>query len=111
MLYAGVYDLMGNSPLQLDLLLHTLLRGLYLLGIPMVINFALFYVHFAILTQSGPGNAFVSRGFRNSLEVSHQWSPLILVGGCLNVEYNLWYCAVGVCGVSSCYRTVSQCNM
>lgn len=55
--------------LQLDLFIHTLLRATYLLGIPVVMNFVLFYVHFAILTQAGPGSAFVSNAFQNSLEV------------------------------------------
>ena len=44
-------------------------RGLYLLGIPLLINVVLFYIHFAILTQSGPGNAFVSTEFQDTLEV------------------------------------------
>ena len=94
MLHAGDSICNGNSPPQLDLMLHTLLRGIYLLGIPMVMNFALFYVHFAILTQSGPGNAFVSRGFRNSLEVSQS---LILVGGVSHLGNRSFLSAVSAC--------------
>ena len=56
--------------LQLELLTHMLFRGLYLLGIPMLMSFGLFYAHFAILTNAGPGNAFVSQSFQNTLEVS-----------------------------------------
>lgn len=57
----------------------------------MAMNFVLFYLHFAILTQAGPGAAFVSHAFQNSLQVnqsgtlSDQWfntislSPLNLL--------------------------------
>lgn len=63
-----LWQLIGDPAINLlDLLLHTLLRGLYLLGIPMAMNLALFYIHLLILVQSGPGNAFVSKPFRNSL--------------------------------------------
>ena len=55
--------------LQGDLFIHTLLRAFYLLGIPMAMNFVLFYLHFAVLTQAGPGAAFVSHAFQNSLQV------------------------------------------
>ena len=44
-------------------------RGLYLLGIPVLVNIFLFYIHFAILTQSGPGNGFVSLPFQDTLLV------------------------------------------
>ena len=57
--------------LQLVLVRHTVLRGVYLLGIPLLGNLLLFYVHLCLLSQAGPGNAFVSLAFRNSLEVSH----------------------------------------
>ena len=57
-------------PLQLRLFQHFLLRGVYLLGIPLLMNLALFYLHFVFLSQAGPGNAFVSMAFRNSLEVN-----------------------------------------
>lgn len=50
-------------------MLHVLLRGVYMLGIPLAISLLLFFIHFSILTNSGPGNAFVSRPFRNSLIV------------------------------------------
>lgn len=56
--------------LQLRLFQHALLRGVYLLGIPVAMNLLLFYLHFLLLTQAGPGNAFVSIAFRNSLEAS-----------------------------------------
>ena len=53
----------------MKLLQHALLRGIYLLGIPLLMNVTLFYLHFLFLSQAGPGNAFVSIAFRNSLEV------------------------------------------
>ena len=46
-------------------------RGIYLLGIPLLMNFALFYVHFALLSNSGPGNAFVSIPFQDTLKVKY----------------------------------------
>ena len=63
-------------PLQGDLFIHTLLRAFYLLGIPMAINFVLFYLHFAVLTQAGPGAAFVSHAFQSSLQVRSSFSTL-----------------------------------
>lgn len=48
-------------------------RGIYLLGIPLLMNFALFYVHFAILSNSGPGNAFVSIPFQDTLKVEYNY--------------------------------------
>ncbi len=32
-------------------------------------NIIIFYVHFLVLNQAGPGNSFVSLPFRNSLQV------------------------------------------
>ena len=40
-----------------------------MLGIPLVISLLLFFIHFTILINSGPGNAFVSRPFRRTLNV------------------------------------------
>jgi dolichyl-phosphate-mannose-protein mannosyltransferase len=54
--------------LQMELFVHMAYRGIYLLGIPLLMNIALFYLHFLILTNSGPGNAFVSLPFQNTLE-------------------------------------------
>lgn len=66
-----------TSPSQLTFLKHTVVRGLYLLGIPALLNLLLFYLHFLLLTQAGPGNAFVSQAFRNSLEGTVDLSPTV----------------------------------
>lgn len=60
-----------NPPLHKDLIqlfTHMAYRGIYLLGIPLLMSFALFYMHFTILTKAGPGNAFVSIPFQDTLE-------------------------------------------
>ena len=44
-------------------------RGAYLLGIPLLMNFALFYIHFYVLVNAGPGSAFVSLDFQDTLKV------------------------------------------
>ncbi|KJE93871.1 mannosyltransferase, variant [Capsaspora owczarzaki ATCC 30864] len=51
-----------------DLLLHFLVRALGLIAIPMVIYATSFYIHFAILNTSGPGNAFMSSDFVSGLK-------------------------------------------
>ena len=68
---------------QIDLLLHILLRGVYLLGIPLLISLLLFYIHFSILIYSGPGNAFVSKPFRKSLIVSFIFNSLLFLFHCI----------------------------
>ncbi len=68
-----------TSSLQADLALHSLLRGVYLLGIPLLMNVFLFYIHFAVLSQAGPGNPFVSLPFRNSLQVLSNIIQLVCI--------------------------------
>lgn len=73
-----LWQLMGDIELALvDLSLHILLRGIYLLGIPVLFNISLFYIHLLLLTQSGPGDAFVSKAFRSSLQSTHTPHPQI----------------------------------
>lgn len=43
---------------------HAVARASLLLGIPLVIYLAVFYVHFSVLTLEGPGSAFMSSAFR-----------------------------------------------
>lgn len=56
---------------QIELFTQMGFRGGYLLGIPLVMNLLLFYAHFAILINSGPGNSFVSVDFQDTLKVPH----------------------------------------
>lgn len=42
-------------------------RAIGLIAIPFVIYLSFFYVHFALLTQSGPGDNFMSPDFQETL--------------------------------------------
>jgi dolichyl-phosphate-mannose-protein mannosyltransferase len=71
-----LWQLIADTTIDLlDFLLHFLLRGVYMLGIPLVISLILFFVHFSILVNSGPGNAFVSKPFRNTLTGAVETTP------------------------------------
>ena len=49
--------------------MHMAHRGAYLLGIPILLNLVLFYIHFYVLVRAGPGNAFMSLDFQETLQV------------------------------------------
>lgn len=42
-------------------------RAIGLIVVPFIIYLSFFYVHFAILTQSGPGDTFMSPAFQETL--------------------------------------------
>ncbi|RLV87608.1 Dolichyl-phosphate-mannose--protein mannosyltransferase 1 [Meyerozyma sp. JA9] len=46
---------------------HIALRGSILLGVPAVLYYAFFVVHFQVLTNDGDGSAFMSSAFRSTL--------------------------------------------
>lgn len=66
-----LWHLLGSLQLDtLDLLLHLTARILCLIVVPIVLYFAIYYVHFALLTTTGPGSAFMSREFVSGLRQS-----------------------------------------
>jgi len=46
---------------------HFTARAIGLIVVPFVIYLSFFYVHFAVLTQSGPGDSFMSPAFQETL--------------------------------------------
>lgn len=46
---------------------HFAARAIGLILIPFVVYLSFFYVHFAILTKSGPGDTFMSPQFQETL--------------------------------------------
>ncbi len=46
---------------------HFMARALGLILLPFIIYLSFFYVHFAVLTQSGTGDAFMSPAFQETL--------------------------------------------
>ena len=44
-----------------------LVKQIYFAAIPLVIYFGIFWIHFALLTKSGTGDAFMSTGFQKTL--------------------------------------------
>ncbi|KAK9765558.1 Dolichyl-phosphate-mannose--protein mannosyltransferase 4 [Basidiobolus ranarum] len=51
-----------------DMAKHFMARALCLIVVPLVIYLSFFYIHFAILTKSGSGDAFMSSTFQATLE-------------------------------------------
>ncbi|ORY05207.1 glycosyltransferase family 39 protein [Basidiobolus meristosporus CBS 931.73] len=47
---------------------HFMARALSLIVVPVIIYLSFFYIHFAILTKSGTGDAFMSNSFQATLE-------------------------------------------
>ena len=50
-------------------------QGLTLLLVPVVVYIASFAVHFALLPDTGPGDAFMSQEFQATLKGSPSYSP------------------------------------
>ena len=46
---------------------HFSARALCLIVLPMMIYLSFFYIHFAVLIKSGPGDAFMSSSFQTEL--------------------------------------------
>ena len=62
------YDI--PSPLMLSqdyFTRHFMARAMGLIIVPFIIYLSFFYVHFAILVQSGPGDSFMSPAFQETL--------------------------------------------
>ncbi|KAI8376364.1 O-mannosyltransferase [Radiomyces spectabilis] len=60
---------------------HFIARCVGLIALPIIVYLGSFYIHFAVLTFSGPGDVFMSADFQNTLQLS----PLRLQS--LDVEY------------------------
>jgi dolichyl-phosphate-mannose-protein mannosyltransferase len=59
-------------------------RAIGLIVVPFVIYLSFFYVHFAILVQSGPGDTFMSPAFQetlagNEMLLNSHGMPLLLI--------------------------------
>ncbi|XP_064395458.1 protein O-mannosyl-transferase 1-like isoform X2 [Halichondria panicea] len=84
-----LWQLLADKAIDVtELALHVLLRGVYLLGIPLLMNIIIFYVHFLVLNQAGPGNSFVSLPFRNSLQGSVETPLIELSSNATLIRYN-----------------------
>ena len=56
-----------SSALQEHFWKHFLARAIGLIVIPFIIYLSFFYVHFAVLIHSGPGDTFMSPAFQETL--------------------------------------------
>ena len=65
-----LYQLVADRSVLLgEYLGHFLLRGSVLVGLPLLINVALFYVHFALMTQAGIHDGWLPQTMKAQLEV------------------------------------------
>ena len=65
-----LYQLVADRSVTLgEYLAHFLLRGVVLVGVPLLMNVALFYVHFALMTQAGIHDGWLPQAVKAHMEV------------------------------------------
>ena len=65
-----LYQLVADRSVLLhEYLGHFLLRGSVLVGVPLLMNIALFYVHFALMTQAGIHDGWLPQAVKAQMEV------------------------------------------
>ncbi|ORZ39537.1 Dolichyl-phosphate-mannose-protein mannosyltransferase-domain-containing protein [Catenaria anguillulae PL171] len=57
-----------RTPDILDFVRHFAARAVCLIGLPMALYLTWFYIHFAVLTKTGPGDTFMSAAFQATLQ-------------------------------------------
>lgn len=76
-----LYQLVADRSVLLgEYLGHFLLRGSVLVGVPLLINVALFYVHFALMTQAGIHDGWLPQTMKAHLEVGSGYMAWRVVG-------------------------------
>ena len=66
-----LYHLIGEKNISIvEYLLHFSVRGIVLLGIPLLMNIGLFYVHFNLTTNPGIHDGFLSANEKAQMDVS-----------------------------------------
>ena len=65
-----LYQLVADTSVLLhEYLGHFLLRGSVLVGVPLLMNITLFYVHFSLMTQAGIHDGWLPQSVKAHMEV------------------------------------------
>lgn len=87
---AQLWHLLGDLRVPIPLLArHFLARGVCLLAVPMLFYMSMFVIHFAILSNSGDGDGFMSSEFQHTLRGHGMADTLrdVLVGSRVTIRH------------------------